>query len=149
MEVREMKKYLPVIIIAVIAIAALVGIYSQTESQPSNETTLTVYMGLSNVSTLADDIRTNSIFSGYDNETLTWLESLNPSYTVLFNNESYVVMSESDASKIPMEFVTDVSITYTFKCNVLEKRSLGNNLNDILYVDNVEYLTQNITYYDA
>ena len=65
MEVREMKKYLPVIIIAVIAIAALVGIYSQTESQPSNETTLTVYMGLSNVSTLADDIRTNSIFSGF------------------------------------------------------------------------------------
>jgi hypothetical protein len=26
---------------------------------------------------------------------------------------------------------------------------LGNNLNDILYVDNVEYLTQNITYYDV
>ena len=149
MGVNQMKKYIPVIIIAIIAVIALVGAYSMTESQPSNETTLTVYMGLSNVSNLADDIRTNSIFSGYDNETLTWLESLNPSYTVLFNNESYVVMSESDASKIPMEFVTDVSITYTFKCNVLEKRSLGNNLNDILYVDNVEYLTQNITYYDV
>ena len=149
MEVREMKKYLAVILIAIIAIVAIISLYSQTETQPSNETTLSVYMGLSNVSTLADDIRTNSIFSGYDNETLTWLESLNPSYTVLFNNESYVVMSESDASKIPMEFVTDVSITYTFKCNVLEKRSLGNNLNDILYVDNVEYLTQNITYYDV
>ena len=149
MGVNQMKKYIPVIIIAIIAVIALVGAYFMTESQPSNETTLTVYMGLSNVSNLADDIRTNSIFSGYDNETLTWLESLNPSYTVLFNNESYVVMSESDASKIPMEFVTDVSITYTFKCNVLEKRSLGNNLNDILYVDNVEYLTQNITYYDV
>ena len=149
MGVNQMKKYISVIIIAIIAVIALVGAYSMTESQPSNETTLTVYMGLSNVSNLADDIRTNSIFSGYDNETLTWLESLNPSYTVLFNNESYVVMSESDASKIPMEFVTDVSITYTFKCNVLEKRSLGNNLNDILYVDNVEYLTQNITYYDV
>ena len=149
MGVNQMEKYIPVIIIAIIAVIALVGAYSMTESQPSNKTTLTVYMGSSNVSNLADDIRTNSIFSGYDNETLTWLESLNPDYTVLFNNNSYVVMSESDASRIPMEFATDVSITYTFKCNVLEKKSLGNSLNDIMYVDNVEYITKNITYYDV
>lgn len=149
MGVREMKKYLAVILIAIIAIVAIISLYSQTETQPSNETTLSVYMDSSNVSNLADNIKTHSIFSGYDNETLTWLESLNPDYRVLSNNDTYVVMSESDASKIPMEFATDVSITYTFKCNVLEKRSLGNGLKDILYVDNVEYLTQNITYFDV
>ena len=60
-------------------------------------------------------------------------------------------MSPYDASKLHSEFVTDVYITQDFRCTVLETHSLGNVTypKDVILVEDVEYLMENITYFDV
>ena len=87
---------------------------------------------------------------GIDNKTLEWMETLGEKY-VYISDDAYVVMNKADADKIPMELVTDVSITYYIKCNVIEKHSLGNMsyIRYVYYVDDVEYINQKIVYYEV
>lgn len=86
-------KITAIALIIIVAVIALYGIYVTTESHPINETTLTVYMGSLNLSDHINIIKTESRYEGYDNETVKWLESLNPGNIVLFNKDTFVVMS--------------------------------------------------------
>ena len=89
-------------------------------------------------------------YEGYDNETLKWMKSLGDK-SVFSGNGTFVVMSPYDASKLRSEYVTDAYITEEFRCTVLETHSLGNVTypKDVILVEDVEYLRENITYFDV
>lgn len=145
------NKGILLIIIVLVAILALIGIYSVTEvpTIEGNLTKLEVSSeGPFKVSEIVEDIKNSSYYEGYDNDTLNWMKSLGDMY--VFNSiQSFVIMDSNDASKLPSEFATDVAITNIFNCEVVEKRSLGDieHPKDVYLVKNVEYLEQNITYY--
>ena len=103
-----------------------------------------------NLSQLIEDMENNSYYDGYDNETLKWMKSLGEKSC--FHSMDYIVIMDShDASQLRSEFVTDVAITEVFKCKVLENHSMGDIKypRDVLLVEDVEYLYENITYFDV
>ena len=53
-------------------------------------------------------------------------------------------MGKTDADKLHYEDATDVIITDFFTCEIIENRSLGEGLKDVLYVRNVEFIDENI-----
>lgn len=135
------------IVIVLVAILALVGVYSFTESPSDDSTELAVYSeGPIPLSYVIKDIETGSYYEGYDNDTLTWMKSLGEK-SVFSGDGIFVIMSSTDASKIPSVYATDVSITEIFECNVLETHSLGDvdYPKDVLLVDNVRYIKENIS----
>lgn len=144
------RKLILAILIATVAAIAVYGAYAANETQSSDMATLTVYTDSpTTLGDLVQSIKIHPYYTGHDNDTLKWLESLESDYIVLSNNETYVVMSKSNADKLPIEYATDVSITSTFKCNIIENKSLGNDLKDIVYVDKVELISKQIKYFDV
>ena len=103
-----------------------------------------------NLSHLIEEVETASYYEGYDNETLKWMKSLGEK-SVFFSRDNIVIMDSHGASKIHSEYATDVEITEFFECTVLENHSLGNvkYSKDVLLVENVNYLYQNISYFDV
>ena len=146
------KKTIIAILIVLIAILALVVAYSINESpNDENQETLSVSSeGPIPLSAVIKDVETGSYYEGYDNETLNWMKSLGEK-SVFSGNGTFVVMSSIDASKLRSEYVTDAYITEEFKCTVLEKHSLGDVKypKDVLLVKDVEYLGENISYFDV
>ena len=53
-------------------------------------------------------------------------------------------MNSTNSNKIVKFITTGVSVNNTITCNVLENKSLGNNINNILYVENVEVISQDL-----
>lgn len=96
-----------------------------------------------------NEIKTHPYFEGYDNDTLTWFESLNQNYVVFSSNNSYYIMSQSDADRLPIEYATDVSITDICSCNIVNQKALGNNLRNVVLVENVQFKEQKIEYFDV
>lgn len=143
------KELLIVISVVVIAVIALLGFYGFNQNQPSNTSSIELYDGFFYMDRFIDSVKTQDYFKDYNNETLEWLETFDSKYLVFSGKNIYVVMSKSDAEKVEIEFATDVSIKYTINCNILEKRSLGNNLGDVIYVKDVELVSKNITYLDV
>ena len=58
-------------------------------------------------------------------------------------------MSQSDANRLPIEYATDVSITDIYSCNIVDQKALGNNLRNVVLVDNVQFKEQRIEYSDV
>lgn len=145
-----MKKKLMIILsVTVIAVIALFGFHALSETHSSNTTSIEVYDGFFYIDKFIDTVKREPYFKDYSNETLEWLETFDSKYMVFSGNDAYVIMSRYDAEKVEMEFATDVSIKYTINCKVLEKRSLGDNLGDIIYVKDVELVSKNITYLEV
>lgn len=143
------KKSVVAIIAVFIVILVLVVIYYVDES-PSNEYSrnveLEVYSeGPIELSRIIEDIETNSYYDGYDNETLNWMKSLG-NKSVFSGNGTVVIMDNFDADKIPSVYATDVIIIERFRCDMMERYSLGNGEypKDVLLVKNVEYLGEEI-----
>lgn len=116
------------------------------ENPSDNETTLNVSSeGSCELSKLVNDIRTKDYYAGYDNETLSWMESLGSKY-VWFSDDEIVIMDWWDSNKIPSVSVCDGYAQEIFSCTILENRSLGNmnNSKDVLLVKNVEYIKEEI-----
>ena len=130
------KKTIILIMAVLVAILALVAVYYVSESPDDisgNMTELTVYSeGPIPLSDIVKDIETAEYYNGHDNDTL--------------GNGTFVIMSQEDARKIPSVYATDVIITETFECKVLETHSLGNVKypKDVLLVENVNYLNETI-----
>lgn len=143
------KKVIATVIIVLVAILALVSIYSVVEFSDggtSDLTELVVYSeGPIPLSDIIDDIENESYYKGYDNDTLNWMKSLGDK-AVFSGNGTLVIMSSSDANKIPSVYATDVIITENFECNVLETHSLGDIKypKDVLLVEHVNYLGESI-----
>lgn len=146
-----MKKSYFLIGIVVILIAVLGCVYlSYLISETPSETTIEVYVD--NPITLdafVNEIKTHPYFEGHDNDTLTWLESLNQNYVVFSSNDSYYIMSQSDADRLPIEYATDVSITDICNCNIVDQKVMGNNLRNVVLVENVQFKEQRIEYFDV
>lgn len=145
------KKTVIAILIVLIAVLALVvGYYVSESPNDENRETLTVSTGSIPLIDIIEDVETGSYYEGYDNETLKWMKSLGDK-SVFSGDGTFVVMSNYDASKLHSEFVTDVYITQDFRCTVLENHSLGNVTypKDVILVEDVEYLRENITYFDV
>ena len=155
------KKTIILIMAVLVAILALVAVYYVSESPDDisgNMTELTVYSeGPIPLSDIVKDIETAEYYNGHDNDTtaeyynghdndtLNWMKSLG-NKSVFSGNGTFVIMSQEDARKIPSVYATDVIITETFECKVLETHSLGNVKypKDVLLVENVNYLNETI-----
>lgn len=137
------------LVILLLAILALVFAYSFGEIDDSaNKTSITVSSeGPIALSDIINDIKTGSYYEGYDNETVSWMESLG-NKQVFVADEAFVVMDSWDARKIPSQYVCDAYIDEFIECNVLENHSIGDveYPRDVLLVNNVEYLGQEIHY---
>ena len=143
------KKTIILIMVVLVAILALIALYYVSETPNEvydNLTELTVYSeGPIPLSDIVNDIETAEYYNGHDNDTLNWMKSLG-NKSVFSGIGTLVIMSQADASKIPSVYATDVIITETFECNVLETHSLGNVKypKDVLLVENVNYLNETI-----
>lgn len=137
------------IVILLLAILALVFVYSIDETNDSvNKTELTVSSeGPIELSAIINDIKTGSYYNGYDNETVRWMESLG-SKKVFVSNDSFVVMSTIDAGKLRSEYVCDAYIEEFIECSVVENHTLGDVKypRDVLLVKDVRYLGDEIHY---
>jgi hypothetical protein len=140
------------VIIILVAILGIFLIYSNDISSSNiNQRTLNVSSeGPLKLSAVINDIKTNDYYDGYDNETVEWMESLGEKY-VWSSLDELVIMNKWDSDKIPSQYVCDAYFNETFSCNVLEKHSLGSgdNFKDVLLVNNVEYIGEEIGYYDV
>ena len=78
------------------------------------------------------------------------MESLGNKY-VYSSGDEYVIMDKWDADKIPSAYVCDAYFCEIFSCNVLENHSLGNVKypKDVLLVNNVEYISEEVHYFDV
>lgn len=137
------------IVIMLLAILSLVFVYSiDNFTNSNNRTELTVYSeGPIELSKIIDDVKTQEFYSGYDNETLAWMESLGDKQ-VFTGDGMIVVMSPSDASKLHSLYVCDAYIEEHFECDIVENHSLGNIKypKDVLFVKNVKYLDEELHY---
>ena len=137
------------IVILLLAILALVFVYSIDETNDSvNKTELAVSSeGPIELSAIINDIKTGSYYNGYDNETVRWMESLG-SKKVFVSNDSFVVMSTIDAGKLRSEYVCDAYIEEFIECSVVENHTLGDveYPRDVLLVKDVRYLGDEIHY---
>ena len=144
------KTVIAILIVLIAALALVVGYYVSESPNDENREILTVSTGSIPLIDIIKDVETGSYYEGYDNETLKWMKSLGDK-SVFSGDGTFVVMSPYDASKLHSEFVTDVYITQDFRCTVLETHSLGNVTypKDVILVEDVEYLRENITYFDV
>lgn len=150
-----MNKGIMMIIATLLIILCLVFVHPTEESTDlGNETVLNVSAyDSSSLWNLVFDIKTNGVYAGYDNETVSWMESLG-NKQVFYSYDEIVIMDYSDASKIPSKGymdTTDVSVYEIFECNVLENHSLGNTSHpkDVLLVKNVKHIRQDTIYYEV
>lgn len=149
------KKILIMLLVIVILILAIFVGYSVDNSKLLDDSSQKVVLnvsseGPSNLSQIIEDVEKGPYYEGYDNETLNWMKTLGEKS--VFHSRDYVVIMDShDASQLHSEFATDVSITEFFECKILENHSFGNVKyhRDVLLVKDVNYLYENITYYDV
>ena len=145
------KTVIAILIVLIAALVLVAGYYVTDSPNDENRETLSVSTeGPIPLSDIIKDVETGPYYEGYDNETLKWMKSLGDK-SVFSGNGTFVVMSHYDASKLRSEYVTDAYITEEFRCTVLETHSLGNVTypKDVLLVEDVEYLRENITYFDV
>lgn len=146
-----MDKEFLIIIGTLLAVLALLLVCSaEVHSNDAVKTILNVSSeGPLKLSVVTDDIKTSEFYKGYDNETLAWMESLGDKYVFRSSNE-IVIMNREDADKIPSLYVCDADYTEIFSCDVLENHSLGgNNSKDVLLIENVEYIGEDVHYWDV
>lgn len=135
---------LVIVLVAVLALSCAFAVYNSTEN--ADETVLNVSSeGPWELSKVTDEIKTKEYYEGYDNETLSWMESLGNKY-VWFSDDEIVIMDWWDSNEIPSVSVCDGYAQEIFSCNVMENRSLGNmnNSKEVLLVKNVEYIGEEI-----
>ena len=141
------KIALILLILAVAAALCIVLGYSQDSARDKTE--ITVYDSIVDLENFTREVRSNEYFKDYNKTTVDWLDGLRGDYVVMSSDHAYYVMDKSDSDRIPMEFATDVSIEYILKAHIVDKRPLSDDLGDVILVSYVEYVRENITYYDV
>ena len=144
------KKVLLLLLLICIGCIILFSYYSDNSEgfNESNKKTLNISGGGYDVDAFVGNLNTMKYYKGHDEKTKLWLMTLSGN-VVFSSNGYYVVMSRTDAAKLPFEDATDVMITDTFSCEVLENRSLGDKFGDVLYVRDVEFIKQDIKSYEV
>ena len=138
------KKLTLILIIAIVAVIGLSATYA-TESNSSSNTTLSVETkSPMKVSEMVSIIPIEPFFKSYNHITFNWLKEFDSNYVIYTTDEYYLVMNESDAIKINEDVTLGVSVTNNITCNVVENRTFGSGLNNILYIDNVEVISSDM-----
>ncbi|MBQ9025696.1 MAG: hypothetical protein IJ104_04865 [Methanobrevibacter sp.] len=145
-----MKKIIIGIIIILIVILGICLAYMGDFSDDADRVTLTASGSPYELSKIIEEIESDPYYDGYDNETLEWMKSLGSKYVYISLNE-IIIMDHSDASKLRTEDATDVDIEDTFSCKIVENHTLGNiePHKDVMYVKDVKFIKENITYYEV
>lgn len=149
--------------IGILVVVAVLGIFAGYSADASSQTdydviesnvTLNVtFKDPVSISTLANEIKTQNYYKGYDNATLKWIESLKGKYA-FFGDDCIVIMDKMDAKKIPSSGgigVADVQYYEIFSCDVLANESLGNAAgpDNVLFVNNVTFIKQEEVYFEV
>lgn len=148
------KFIISIVVVLLLILGVVVGYAlenSEGISSGANGTILNVSSeGPIELSKVVKDIKTADYYRGYDPETLEWMESLGNKY-VYSSADEYVIMDKWDADKIPSAYVCDAYFCEIFSCNVLENHSLGDVKypRDVLLVNNVEYIGEEVHYFDV
>ena len=122
------KKYLLIIGLLFLFLCVNHSFAADDILDEGNKTNLTVYAFHSYpVESLVSEIMSLEYYKGYDNDTVAWM------------TQHYGDI----ALKLPTMDATDVEITDDFSCKIVENRSLGKGLNNVLYVRDVEFIKQN------
>ena len=138
------KKLTLILVIAIVAVIGLSATYA-TESNSSSNTTLSVETkSPMTVSEMVSIIPIEPFFKSYNHTTFNWLKEFDSDYVIYTTDEYYLVMNESDAIKINEDVTLGVSVTNNISCNVVENRTFGSGLNNILYIDNVEVISSDM-----
>lgn len=142
------KRFIGILValIIVLAVVFAVAVSYQSEEDSKDKVILNASTeGPLTLESVVENIKKHPYYEGYDNETLEWMESLG-SKSVFYSTGSIIVMDSRDAGKLHSEYVTDAYIVQTFSCNIIENRTLvdTNHTFYVLYVDNVEYLGEEI-----
>ena len=143
------KKLIGLILAILVLIVAICLVLGYGEDNANQKTEITLYESIIDLENFTKEVKSNEYFKDYNNTTVDWLDDLGPNYMVLSSADGYYVMKKSDSDKIPMEFATDVSIEYICKANIVEKRPLSDDLGDVMLVSDLEYISENVTYYDV
>lgn len=150
------NKFIILILAVILIVLGLVIAYAVDNpdafSNDADRTTLNVSSeGPIELPKIVEDIKTADYYEGYDNETLEWMESLG-NKSVFFSSDEIVIMDSNwDSDKIPSAYVCDAYFCEIFSCNVLENHSLGDIKypKDVLLVGNVEYIGEEIHYFEV
>lgn len=139
------RKITIILLIAIVAIIGVSTIYAATQNETTNKTTLSIKADKPvSVSEMVNSIQVQPYYKNYNHTTLNWLKGFGSDYVVYKTNEYHILMNSTDSNKIVKFITTGVSVNSTIKCDVLENKSLGNNINNILYVENVEVISQDL-----
>ena len=121
--------------------------YVQDSSQEKTE--ITLYESIIDLDTFINEVKTHNYFKDHNDTTVEWLEGIGNNYMVIPGEDGYYIMQKTESDKIPMEFATDVSIKYICEAHIDDKRPLSDDLGDVMMVSNLEFIRENITYYDV
>lgn len=148
------KFIISIVVVLLLILGVAVGYALENTNDISNAANGTILNvsseGPIELSKVVENIKTADYYRGYDPETLEWMESLGNKY-VYSSGDEYVIMDKWDADKIPSAYVCDAYFCEIFSCNVLENHSLGNVKypKDVLLVNNVEYISEEVHYFDV
>ena len=142
------KNYLFIILLILIMIPLSASTIYSVEDNDENSSKLNVSAEQSfDLERITDEIKSHKYYENHSNETLAWMESLHDKK--VFTGRHYmVIMDTREADKLPTELATDIIIYDEFEANIIENKSLGNGLKDVLYVKNVEFKKQGIISFD-
>ena len=141
------KLTIPIIIILAALFVLLVAYADEnpTAFDTNGEVrTFNVSSGYLELSKVIENIKTKPYYEGYNTQTVEWMESLG-NKKVFFENNSIVIMNTFDAGKIPQDpGITDVYIYNYFTAKVVENHDLCDRYHTVYYVQNVEFINQEI-----
>lgn len=139
------KKFLVLFIIILLGLTVLSAFTLDNDDDylDLNRSTLNISAGGYPVDYFVESLNKEEYYRGHDEKTKLWLIGLSGNQ-VYSSGDYYVVMGKRDADKLHYEDATDVIITDFFTCEIIENRSLGEGLKDVLYVRNVEFIDENI-----
>lgn len=145
--VFEMNKKIIIPIMITLLALSIITIACAGNSETTNNSEQMLFNVSSGSNPINDTIKfikTQPHYKNTDNETVEWMETLGDK-KVFYGNDSIVIMSDNDAEKIPPEpGITDVYIYNYFYAEVIENRSLGNDYPTVYYVENVDFINQEI-----
>lgn len=136
------RKFTLLLLIAVFALMAASTTYAANENDTSNQTLISIDANPPmKIGEMINLVKTQPAFKTYDYKALQWLQGLDSSDVVYNTDEGYIVMNSTDAAKIPDTVTTGVSVSTNITCKVIENRSLGPHLDNVLVVEDVEMVS--------
>ena len=133
------RKFIVLILIVMVAFIGLSAASAANENDASNKTKMSIEAQHPlTVSKLVHLIQSQPYYRSYDYSVLKWLKGLDSNDVVFSGNGYFIIMNSTDANKLSKNANTGVSTTCNISCSVLENKSLGKNLDNIVLVDNVE-----------